>query len=138
MARTQRKSSDRPPAALQATLAKSLAPEDIRAGDHVAVLQEIYEYPSWYWCDDAVLGDREEVVRIRYTPRDEALPLAVESVCLPFVLVRRPCGGHATLDVRRVRLARLDATYAKAALKAYRKTFRKRRRPPGCDPTSNL
>jgi hypothetical protein len=37
---------------------------------------------------------------------------------LPFVLTKKPCGGSAVLDVRRVRLARLDGQYARKAWKA--------------------
>ena len=117
---------------------RSLAPEEIRPGDSVAVLHEIYEYPSWYWCSDPAFGNREEMIRLRTIPRDEAIPLQVESVCLPFVLVRRPCGRHATLDVRRSRVAKLDAGYAKAAAKAYRRGLKKRRGRSGPDSTDNL
>jgi hypothetical protein len=90
------------------------------------VLYEIVEVPSWYWSDDATLGDREELVRIRTTPREDAVPLKVRAVCLPFVLARPPQGGERTLDVRRCRVARLDRAYAKAARKAYRKAKSKR------------
>jgi hypothetical protein len=138
MARAQSKSTARREAAPEATLAKSLAPEEIRPGDCVAVLHEIYEYPSWYWCSDPALANREETVRLRTIPRDEAVPLRVDSVCLPFVLVRRPCGRHATLDVRRYRVARLDARYAKAAAKVYRRRLKKRRGGPGPDSADNL
>jgi hypothetical protein len=124
MARTRTKSKSVEHAAASATLARALAPEEIRPGDHVAVLYEIVEIPSWYWCDDAALGDREELVRIRYTPREDAVPLKVRAVCLPFVLAKHPRDGERTLDVRRCRVARLDRAYAKAARKAYRKRKR--------------
>ena len=104
-----------------ASLAKALAPEDVRAGDFVAVLDEVFEAPSFFWCDDGALMPREEVVRIRYMPTAEAVPLKVKGVCLPYVLVKPPRGGKRTLDVRKVRLARLDRRYARAAWKAYRK-----------------
>jgi hypothetical protein len=126
MARTRTKSKPCPEAALQATLARALAPEEIRPGDHLAVLYEIVEIPSWYWCDDSALVNREDVVRIRYVPREDAVPLKVRAVCLPFVLAKHPRDGERTLDVRRCRLAKIDPNYAKAARKAYRKTKSKR------------
>jgi hypothetical protein len=57
----------------------------------------------------------------RTTPRDDALPLKVRSVCLPFVLAKRPTGERRTFDLRRTRLARLDKGYGAAAWKAYKK-----------------
>ena len=127
MARAQSKSTPTRKAAPKATLARTLAPEEIRAGDHVAILYEIVEVPSWYWCGDSTLASREEVVRIRYTPREDAVPLKVSSVCLPFVLVVEPRGGQRTLDVRRCRIARLDGSYAAMAWKAYKKKSAKSR-----------
>jgi hypothetical protein len=126
MARSKTKSRKHAKAAPLATLAQSLAPDDIRPGDHVAVLHEVWEYPSWFWCDDSALADRAEVVRVCYTPREDAAPLAVRAVCLPFVLVREPCGRERTLDVRRCRLARLDSSFATAAAAAFRKAAKRR------------
>ncbi len=100
------------------TLAKSLAPEDVRVGDYVAPLFETYDYASFFWyCDDA-LDDRSQTVPIRFLASESGVPLKVESVCLPFVLVKHPRRGSFTLDVRRHQLARLDGSYAKQAWKA--------------------
>jgi hypothetical protein len=101
-------------------LAKALAPEDVRAGDFVAILDEICELASFFW-DDCGMAPRDEVARIRYTPTSEALPMKVKSVCLPCVLVKQPCGAKRTLDVRKTRLARLDGGYARAAWKEYKR-----------------
>jgi hypothetical protein len=108
------------------TLAKALAPEEIRPADFVAVLHEIVEWPSWFWCDDAPFGAREEIVRICTIPREAAAPLKVRAVCLPFVLVRASNRREYTIDVRRHRLARLDATFARAARQACRRAVKKR------------
>lgn len=129
MARTKSKPEAAPQAADAATLAKSLAPEDIRRGDFLAVLDETWEYPSWFWCSDATLLPREEPVRIRTLPRDDALPLEVHAACLPFVLVRDVHGRTRTLDVRRCRVARLDRRYAAAARKAAKRARGKRPQP---------
>src|SRR5690349_4381542 len=96
------------------TLARVLAPEDVRVGDFVAVLDELYELPSYCWRDDVVLHPRDELVRIRLMPTQENPPLKVKAVCLPFVLVKRPLGECHVLDLRRLRLARLDRRYGRA------------------------
>lgn len=109
----------------ETSLAKALAPEEIRRGDFVAPLYVITEWPSWYWDDDA-LQSREEPVRVRITPREEAQPLKVRGVCLPFILVKTPAGDERTLDVRKCRLARLERAFAALAWKAYRKKRNRR------------
>lgn len=118
------------------TLAKSLAPEDVRVGDYVSPLHETYDYASFFWdCDDA-LDDRSQTVPIRFLASDSGTPLQVKSVCLPFVLVKHPTRGSYTLDIRRHQLARLDESYAKQAWQALKvrgekgkaKKNRKRRR----------
>jgi hypothetical protein len=103
-----------------ATLAKALAPEDVRTGDFVAVLDEICEMPSFFW-NDGALAPRDELVRIRCTPTAEAVPMKVKGVCLPYVLTKQPSGASRTIDVRKSRLARLDRRYGRAAWKAYKK-----------------
>ena len=108
-------------------LAKTLAPEEICAGDYVARLYEIKEFPSWFW-EDGICPDREELVRIQYTPEDGGIPLKVKSVCLPFVLVKDPRAQRFTLDVRQVKLARLDREFAKMAWNMLRAPRTKRKR----------
>jgi hypothetical protein len=126
MSRASFKSKRRHKHAVAPTLAKALAPEEIRAGDFVAVLYEIVEWPSWIWCDDGTLSSREEVVRMCVTPRGAPAPLKVCSVCLPFVLVREPCRRESIIDIRRQRLARLDAAFARTASRACRRALKKR------------
>ena len=112
------------PSDIRSTLSRVLAPEDVRPGDYVAVLDELYEIPSYWWCEDAALHPRDELVRIRLMPTQDNAPHKVKSVCLPFVLTKRPTGERCTLDVRRCRLARLDKRYAAMAWKAYKKKRR--------------
>ena len=109
------------------SLAKALAPEEIRRGDFVTPLYVVSEWPSWYWDDDDALHPRDELVRIRSVPCDEATPLEVIDVCLPFVLVDTPQGEGKTLDVRRVRLARLDRRFARQARQALRRREKRSR-----------
>jgi hypothetical protein len=99
-------------------LAKSLAPEDVCAGQYVAVLRITYEVPSYVWRGCEAFGDPSELVRISMMPDEAAEPLKVKAVCLPFVLVRSPSGQERALDVRRFHLARLDDRFARAAWKA--------------------
>jgi hypothetical protein len=92
--------SDLPPSDSHSTLARALAPEDVRLGDHVALLDEIFELPSFWWCADSSLHPREQLVRIRMIPTQENVPLKVKSVVLPFVLAKNPVGEKRTLDRR--------------------------------------
>ncbi|MEQ8208942.1 MAG: hypothetical protein RH917_03850 [Lacipirellulaceae bacterium] len=96
----------------RATLAKSLAPEEVRAGDWVAILYEICEFPLLIWEYDVAQAEREELVRIAITPYRDCEPLEVKAVCLPFVLVKPRKGKLRQLDIRRNRLARLDPSFA--------------------------
>lgn len=109
------------PSPRDSTLARALAPEDVCAGDYLAVLDEMYEYPSYCWFADAALLPPHELIRLRYIPRDEARPLKVLSICLPFVLTKDPAGNHRTLDLRRTRVARLSHHFATRARKALKK-----------------
>lgn len=107
-----------PTADQDATLAKPLAPEDVRPGDYVAVLSEEYEYPAFAWLCDHSLTSHDEVIRLRFRPREVPGPLYVVDACLPFVFVKPPKGDGRTLDLRSVRLARLNRKYAKRVWKA--------------------
>ena len=108
-------------------MAKSLAPEDVRAGDYVTVLHVVHELPSMMWCNDMSLIERDEIVRMQFMPDNGGEPLKVKSVCLPFVLVKYASGKKGPLDVRRCRLAKLDRAYAEAVL-GKRKSKQKRRK----------
>jgi hypothetical protein len=107
--------------AADATLAKALAPEDIRPGDFVTPLFTITEMPSFWWSGEAWNLPHDQPVRIRLTHNCDGMPMRVKSVCLPFVLMKRPSGGQSTIDLRKCQIARLDKVYAKRAWKAYKK-----------------
>lgn len=111
------------------SVAKPLAPEDLRVGDYVALLRTLYEVPTFFWCGEPSLEDRSELIVLRMLPDQPTLPLQIEAVCLPFVLVSSPSGEPRSLDIRRHQLARLDARFARQARrlqKARRKKHRKR------------
>ncbi len=99
-------------------VARVVAPEDLRAGDFVAVLAEIVELPTFLWHE--TLCDRGEIVRIRRLPTDNRVPLKVKAICLPFVFVKQPSGKFETIDVRLASLVRLEKDYAKTVWKTLR------------------
>jgi len=103
-----------------ATVARSLAPEEVRIGDYVAVLRTVYEVPTFLWCGDDALSDRSEPVRMQLVPEEGGEPLKVKAVCLPYVLVKSPRGKTSALDVRRHQLARLGRGFARRAWKAFK------------------
>jgi len=113
--------------AAEATLAKALAPEEIRPGDFVTPLFVIAEVPSYWWCADAWSLPLDQPVRIRFMPPCDGVPLKVKSVCMPFVLVKHPGGEQGTLDLRKCQLARLDKSHARRAWKEYKKASRRKR-----------
>jgi hypothetical protein len=100
-------------------LAAMIAPEDLRCGDYVAVLDEIVELPWWLWCDAADEVDGPHRVRCRAS--EGGVPLKVKSICLPFVLVKSADKQSRTLDVRQYQLVRLDRQYARMAWKHLRR-----------------
>ena len=128
MGHSKQKQSDEQSATRCATLAKALAPEDICVGDFVTMLHTITELPSCMWCADASTLPLHEPIRIQFMPLQAGIPLKVQSVCLPFVLVKRPFGDQQTLDVRQVRFARIDREFATEAWKAHKKRRSKRKR----------
>ena len=113
---------------------RTLAPEDVRVGDYVAITQLVVELPSFFW-DDSATRDPSDPVRMPWIPGDGGLPRRVVDVCLPFVFVEEPDGRHCTLDMRRHRLARLSKRYARAALKRMAKD---RKRKPKHDNESSI
>jgi len=96
----------------------SVAPEDIRRGDFVAILRQVCEYVPMFAEGKPEDGDLPR--RILVLPKQGGLPLRVIEVCLPFLLVEQVDGTHATLDTRRNRFARLSEEFARLAIKRIR------------------
>jgi hypothetical protein len=109
-------------------LAASVAPEDLRCGDSVAILSLVHEYPSFFWCCDSTISSRHEPVRVSYTWPDGGIPLKIKAICLPFVFVKDPSGQHRHLDTRLYRLVRLTPGYAQKVRMAL---YRQRKKAPG-------
>jgi hypothetical protein len=105
------------------TVAATVAPEDLRAGDYVAILNRTYEAPSFLWpCAESVAP--EEPVRIRWRTREAGLPLKVKAICLPFVFLTTPKGRYRSVDVRQVELVRLNSGYARFVWKKLRQRMK--------------
>ena len=113
------------------SLAASVAPEDLKCGDYVAVLKEIIEVPSFHWFDITPCK-RDELVRMQCIPTGSGVPLKINAVCLPFVFVKQPLGQCETIDVRRVQLVRLNEQYARKVRKRLRKQQQEK---PDCETT---
>lgn len=102
----------------ESALARSLAPEDVRCGQYVSVLDEIVESPAFIWsCAESDLKSGE-MIRVRIKSNEGGIPLRVKSICLPFVAVQTPQLQTQLLDLRRVQLVRLSREYGKTVSKA--------------------
>lgn len=101
----------------EVSLAKCVSPEDLHCGDYVAILNTIYEFPSFLWCCDDGTVRPDEPVRIQFSAPNDGLPLKIKAICLPFVYVRLPNGTSQTIDVRQNQLVRVTARYAKLVRK---------------------
>ena len=90
---------------------RALPPEDIRPGQCVCVLNELWELPRCM-LDCALPGDTA-MAQFVCLPDEDEVPMRVVEVCLPFVLAERADGQPRTLDVRRFRLARVSPKFAR-------------------------
>jgi hypothetical protein len=109
-------------------ISKTVAPEDVSAGDYVMLMHVVWELPSFLWGSDEVMHSREELVRLSFMPpKEDCLPLKVEAVCLPFVQVVHPSGHPQMLDLRRVRLAWLTRSFGKHSWKTFKRQFTEQR-----------
>ena len=131
------------------SIAQIIAPEDIKPGGYIAVIEQIDERLPVFFPGDQKY-QRIEPIRIRRLPCDcgECIgirPLKVVEVCLPFILVRRPTGPRnsgwsfdsgdsgsgsggtqlRTLDVRRYTFARLPESYGRSAYRMLKGKGRK-------------
>lgn len=95
-------------------LARALAPDDYTAGIYIAVLRVRAEFMPCGMFGE--MNADAEPVRVSLMPWDEDLPAAMQVIeyCLPFVFVRKPCGGTMTLDTRRYALVRMSEEFGNA------------------------
>jgi hypothetical protein len=107
---------------------RPLAPDDLRTGMYVVITHLIGEHIPFCF-DEASWRDRTTPIRIAWMPGNGGEPLRVESACVPFVLVERADGTHATLDMRQYKLARLSKRYARQTRKRLKKSSKKSQCP---------
>jgi hypothetical protein len=98
------------------SVARVLAPEDVRVGQFVALFTRTDEHYDSALFSCSAAGPRK--VRIHWLADEGSKPLRVEGVCIPFVLVRTPKGKAKMLDLRRDGLVRLDPRFAWRAFRA--------------------
>ncbi|MEQ1829015.1 MAG: hypothetical protein ABL921_23835 [Pirellula sp.] len=102
------------------SVSRSLAAEDIAAGDYIVITSKATEFPSWMWEDYHALPP-DQPVRIWWQSYSSLVPWKVVDVCLPMLLVRGVDRTVTQLDVRLLRIARVDRGYARKVRKSLRK-----------------
>lgn len=106
----------------QTRVVTRLGGEDIKPGDFITVSSEVVELPSYFWCCDSAATAKDELIRLRFMPRESGQPHKVKAVCLPFVYCKSANGKLVTLDVRKHQLVRLDKALAKKVWKRMKAT----------------
>ncbi|MEO0529782.1 MAG: hypothetical protein AAF266_04305 [Planctomycetota bacterium] len=91
------------------------------------MLDEEYEWPAANWYYDPP-PHADKVIYVRLRPRETSPPLRVVDACLPFVYVEAAKGNGRTLDLRAVRLARLNKAYARRVWASIAPTKKRKRR----------
>ena len=117
--RNMKSTSDK--AAFPTTVVARIAGEDLKPGDFVTALTEMIELPSFLWCCDSAAAPKDELVRLRYLPRESGEPFKVIAVCLPFVYTKRSNGKLTTFDTRKHQLVKLDSLSGKKVWKRMRR-----------------
>lgn len=108
-------------AAFPTSVVARIAGEDLKPGDFVTVLTEMIELPSFLWSCDSAATPKDELVRLRYLPREAGEPFKVMVVCLPFVYTQRANGKLTTFDTRKHQLVKLDNMSGKKVWKRMRR-----------------
>ena len=112
-------------------MSRLIAPEDIRAGMYLAVMHEVQERSFFFWEPPEDCG-RKQPRHVLRLPSGSGRPLKVESVCLPFVIVRKPTtsgGSIHTLDVRRYRCAQLPEEFGRTVFAMFSETKQEPKAP---------
>ena len=109
------------PESHQRAASRTVSPEDLAVGDYIAITRYVIEAPSFFWCCDESIRQREELARIWLMPRDIQPPLKVYDICLPFVLTKTADRRYKSLDLRMLQVVRVDPKYGRKVRKRYRK-----------------
>ncbi len=105
----------------QLVASRTVSPEDLAVGDYIAITRYVIEAPSFFWCCDETIRQREELAQIWLMPKDIQPPMKVLEVCLPFVLTKTVDRRHKLLDLRMLQLVRVDPRYGRKVRKLVRK-----------------
>lgn len=101
----------------KSTLARSIAPEDIKIGTYVMTLHRCYQIPM---SKCSVIGDPEIVIiPVIMRPFFTELPSKVVQVCLPYIVVERENRKTDIIDTRVEMLAVVSKDFGKAARKSH-------------------
>jgi hypothetical protein len=116
-------------------LSAPVAPEDIRAGDYIAPMNEVMQFVL-RGCEQDWIPGEQRVPRLHLCTMKvvETFPsvMRVLAVGLPFVLVEQQCGTVSLVTCRLSEFARLPVAMGKRALREvdrkHREETRKRRK----------
>ncbi|MFT5304201.1 MAG: hypothetical protein ACI87E_003000 [Mariniblastus sp.] len=115
----QLESADAEVAASNMTASKKIHPEDIQAGDFLAISETTYQLGSYCWCGvDATLLPPHEIVHLTFFPIEPLDPLQVKRICLPFVFCKKANRQHQVIDIRLNKLVKLDKQFALSVRKS--------------------
>jgi len=99
------------------TLARSLAPEDIKVGTYVMVL---HQQRQIMMAKCSAIGEPEVIiVPVVIRPSWSELPAKVLAVSLPYIVVGRPETKTEIIDTCSDRLAKVPKAFAKVAIKPH-------------------
>jgi len=96
-----------------------VAPEDIHAGDYLALTHRSYQLlpdslENWGG------NNTVKTVRVDVMPCDSGEPMRVLAVCLPFITAVSPHRFVTTIDLRREHVGRLPKAYGRHVFKQHR------------------
>lgn len=110
------------------SMARSVAPEDIKIGSYIMTLARYDEFARWA-CEMGG-GGGVQFARVRWTPDDGQKPRRVVAVCLPFVLLEDEKGESSVVDTRNASFARVKRKFAETVWARARKPARDRAGTP--------
>ncbi len=101
------------------TLARPVAPEDIRVGEYIAPMNEVLQFVQRGCEQDWAPGDRAPRMHVVSARVIDSLPrvLRVVAVAIPFILVEDSNGCVSLETCRLVEFARLPAALGRRALR---------------------